>query len=272
MAFPLLWLSIIMVSSFDMETDKIIFVGLPKSGTTSFTEMLTNQLHMKCAHYASHWSSNECRQVQDKFPFPAVTLSSGITWPEVKEHRGWCPYGELVQLAMAEHRAPFYYLFDQLKYHALTQYDCDACSSGMMPQVDALPEIVAAYPDAYFVHNTRNIDAHVKSFINWEQLTTSLKRTGHLDKYPGQNQTNSLSQNVKVFIQHCQDHVRDTFNKVTIDAAKVNSTKILKYIEIPLEAENGLQQFVNFLGLNHTAIHMPHSNHNKHKKRSVEGM
>lgn len=173
---------------------------------------------------------------------PAVRLRTGAVWPVTKAHERMCLFGELVQLAMAEKRKPFFYLHGKMGFRVFTQYDCDQC--GIYPQLDALEEIMLSYPNAYFVHNTRNIESHVRSIMRWGNFTGMLHAVGKLTSYPGQHPSNSVEENVKYLLEYSRNLVRDKFS----------ISSHLRFIEIALEEGSaGLERLIRFVNITSNA-------------------
>ena len=237
----------------------VIFVGFPKSGTTSYTHLFQEKLHMKTAHF-SKWSetgsfTSQCRITNQTIP--AIKLKTGVEWVQTRHHNRMCYFGELVQFALAEGRKPFYYM-ENMGYRVFTQYDCDIC--GIYPQLDALEDILHAYPSARFIHNIRDIKRHVRSILKWGNFTNLLRSAGKLSSYPGQSTSYSDARNVEALLNYARKHTRRVFSmtpdikflEISIDMGSEAVLNILRFLHISydtnltLEEKNSNAKALNF--------------------------
>jgi len=118
----------------------IIFLGLPKCGTMSFTESFN-----AAGYRAVHWTNHTGEYV-----------------------------GELMLQALREGKKLFNYLSD---YNVFTQMDVCLPDKNicLFPQSDLVELIYRQYPDALFVLNYRNTFNHVNSICSWGGLKERLR-------------------------------------------------------------------------------------------------
>lgn len=81
----------------------------------------------------------------------------------------------------------------------------------MCPQVHALKQLVAAYPDAYYIHTRRNSRASIESFY---RMLERYKLMGLLDRYKGQSPNLSLVDNAAIMLEAMQKTIASFFNRL----------------------------------------------------------
>jgi len=126
----------------------IVFLGLPKCGTMSFTESFN-----AAGFRAVHWADKDGHYV-----------------------------GGLMLMALTRGKKLFHHLSD---YDVFTQMDIclpdeDIC---FFPQCSVFELIYRQYPEAKFILNYRNIENHVKSICSWGGLKERLRMCGITDLY-----------------------------------------------------------------------------------------
>lgn len=171
-------LSVTFASNEQQENPKIILVGLPKSGTTSFHQFL-ERLGMTSAHFRAK--------------------KVGIV-------------GEAIMRAKAEGRPLMYYLrnYDAVTEMAFVRFAFRGASSKCyFPQVEDLDRIYEENKDALFILNWRDIDKHAVSMNDFPYYGKILQRTCP-DYLPG-NSTVSWIDRYTQFITKHNDNVRQFF-------------------------------------------------------------
>lgn len=124
----------------------IIFLGLPKCGTMSFTQSFN-----AAGFRAVHWVNDAGEYV-----------------------------GELMLRALREGKKMFHYLSE---YNVLTQMDVCLPDKNicLFPQSDLYELIYRQYPKASFILNHRTTENHVKSIYSWGGLRERLRLFGITD-------------------------------------------------------------------------------------------
>ena len=155
---------------------KIILVGLPKSGTTSF-----HQFFQKIGIKSVHWRS-----------------------PSLK------PSGETILQAKAEGLPLFHYLqdFEAITEYALVRY-ANQQKMCYFPQNSELERIYEENKDALFILNSRDIQKHARS-MNAFAYYGRILQTACPDFLPGTAETPWHDRYVQFITEHNQ-RVRDFF-------------------------------------------------------------
>lgn len=155
------------------KTRKVFVIGFPKCGTVSFHRLMIF-LGYKSAHH----------MVQD-------------------EHVG--------KLMKENHQKGLPLLSGKLEqYNAFTQMDFCTATDSVYPQIEFLEQLIKEHPDGYFILNTRNLDGHIKSILNWENFAKDLEKNGHFQL------GKTLEDHVKAigsWILHHQQRVRQLFQQ-----------------------------------------------------------
>ena len=222
----------------------LIVIGLPKSGTTSVTELL-NLFNIEAVH--QFFSMYNCREI---WPVPAVVVDNGMKWRRIRYPTHKCFIGELIQLAIGEGKDPLFYIFEAGIF-AVTQMD--ACYEiDVWPQIDALPFFIKSYPNAYFVHTIRpNVSAHVNSILYWSDLAERMRINGQLSRFDGQSKENSIQENLEIFVKQSTEIIRSRFH----------AHPEVKYIEVSASDPHSGKRLADFLGIDvPDDFRMPHAN------------
>jgi hypothetical protein len=244
----------------------VVAVRLPKSGSSSLTSFL-NQLDGE--YVAAHWISKGCNhsELEAAYPIPALRLRSGITWKAIKNgdttwkgHKNGtaaCFNAVEIQRAMVDGRPPLSYVMDH-GVNAVVQMDALFGGINIWPQIDALDEILDAYPRARYVHHVRNATEQVSSINRWSDMSSRIDRSGLTSRFPGQSKNNSRDENIALMITNAQKLVRDAFSK--------RPTYLYLEIDIAGDPYAGahLSRFLGFSRI----VTMPHSNKNTKKSDS----
>src|ERR1044072_3920188 len=119
----------------NMHDSKVILLGLPKCGLSSFTEALRT-----IGYNVAFW-------VNDKNEF----------------------FAELVFKAYSEGKKLLHYLSE---YDAITQMDLISIEKSvcLFPKSVFYKELYEQCPDSKFILNYRNIEHHVRSICNWKNM------------------------------------------------------------------------------------------------------
>jgi hypothetical protein len=127
-----------------------------------------------------------------------VTGVRGITdepvyWKPIINEPDGCFVAVLVQRAIAEGKKPFDDMIRVGGYQAFTQIDITKPEQDelfLWPQIDALQNIVDAYPEAYYIH-TRHQEpsGHVSVLDSWNHYLKRLRMTGLLTRFAAAGQS-----------------------------------------------------------------------------------
>lgn len=219
-------------------------VGLPKSGTTSIHDAL-RRLHIKSAHFSV--PARFCN-----YPINEVTVGGNSTkatiWHEVDfsdEPRVSCYVGAVVQSNIAQKLDPMHSLIES-GYRAFAQVDVcyPSFNLNIWPQLDALEEIVEAYPDAYYIHTRRvEVEAHVASIEAWHKMLDRFKDAGMLHKY--------IPDDFKIYHNKTDFELGVIFVKAanTFTAEFFAHRPYLKFLDIYIEDKNAAAKLGHFLGI-----------------------
>lgn len=130
---------------------KIILLGFPKSGTSSFQDLF-ELMGLKSVHW--HYGKNREFHV-----------------------------GSSMYKARSEGKPLFHYL---KQFDCVTQMDvCLNAQLNYWPQVDLLEEIYGQYPDAIYILNTRPTDKILKSIQKWGDLQDRILEYHDIKSYRG---------------------------------------------------------------------------------------
>ena len=179
----------------------IINLGMPKSGTTSL-DFALKKLHVKTSHQV-YWCDDKWT------PLNKTTVGGNFTekivWPSVWKNiyvstcqERCCFLGIEMQRAISQHLPPLQTLINK-GYRAFTQLD--VCypndpnvfyklSSGLciFPQVDALEDIVRAYPNALYIYTHRiKFSSHILSIRDYNGMLDRFKSAGYLSRWASQS-------------------------------------------------------------------------------------
>lgn len=194
------------------KTRKVFIVGLPKCATISFHHTLTF-MGYKSAHHI----------VNDEYVGKIM----------LENHR----QGKPLTSGKLE------------KYNAFTQMDfCDRTES-VYPQMTLLEELIKQHPDGYFILNTRDLDGHISSILNWETFAQDLERNGHFKL--GRTLEDHVQAVGKWILDH-QEKVRKTF------AETYPNVSFLELRIDDAEVEDKLKVFFGS-----PKLMFPHLNHNR---------
>ena len=188
----------------------VINVGLPKSGTESLHFALQS-VGIKSAHYLV--DPRICSMI---YPVSSVTVGghyvNKTTYPTISSglrivnsrHESICSVAVAAQHSLTKHRSPFFYMVVS-GYRGFAEIDYIDSINGIviMPMYEMIDELFKSYPKAHFIH-TRRVFAstHVASMAASYHILEKLKKTGCLNKFPGQaNLKSGRSNNISHFIK-----------------------------------------------------------------------
>ena len=160
-----------------------------------------------------------------------------------------CYVGEVMQRAIAQGLPPLDTIIG-LGYRAFTQLDVCRGDGCFFPQVEAIAEITAAYPHAYYIHTRRmSSEAHALSMDAWDGMLGRFARGGYLSRYPGQSPSNSQLDNGRIMIEAMQ--------KATLDFFRDHGQG-LRFIDVSIEESDTEAKLRAFLGT--PDLHVDHKN------------
>jgi hypothetical protein len=203
----------------------IIGVGLPKSGSKSISKFINDN----CAGgHAVHWTTSFCPT--EIYPIPAVRLPNNVTWPKLEKSHAinGCYIGPLIQRAIADGKKPLEYVL-MYGVNAVLQMDVAVHYMSIWPQIDALDLILDAYPDALYIHHTRDTEKQIASLHRWYDIGARMQDHGMLSRFPGQTEHNNQDQNMEIFIATARSIVRKAFLQ----------RPHLHYLEVDFERDQG---------------------------------
>jgi len=194
-------------------TRPIILLGLPLSGHHIIHDAL-----MQAKVRSSHNDMNRhAATLCNRWPVPEATVGDRIignkTWPQIPMTPE-CFVGISIQRAIAENRPPLDELL-HLGYRAFSQLDSCHGSLCTFPQYEALTQIAAAYPDAYFVYTKKHtVDSHTNALVahaEWDDLLRRYEKAGYLGQFPGQSKDKSARDNAVIMLSAMQDRISGFF-------------------------------------------------------------
>ena len=193
----------------------IIVLSLPLSGHHVLNEGLL-ALEIKTSHNeVNRYASKLCAT----WPIPSVHVgghgTANVTWPQLNENHLGCYVGQVIQLAVGQGVPPLKPLID-LGYRAFTQLDVCRGDGCFFPQVEAIAEITAAYPHAYYIHTRRSsLAEHAAALSVWQREGDNLlgryEQAGYLRRYPGQSEQKSVLDNAQMMLTEQTRIILDFF-------------------------------------------------------------
>jgi hypothetical protein len=242
------------------DTHPIILLGLPKSGTTSVSQFLSN-FNIFNAHQSIGIPSEACSEI---YPLKQVTVDHGIIWKSKKTSPSpsSCHTSELIQAAISQNKEPLHYLF-QNEIFAVTQLDTCLDSIDIWPQIDSLSYLLKAYPHAYYIHTIRNRIDHARSIKNWGNLSDRMAQNGHLSRFPEQSPSLSKEENLLIFIDKAREIVQQKFLHHSPQSPSLNPSQIKNYLELDVSDPSAGIKLAMFLNLKFESwehMTMPHLN------------
>lgn len=176
-----------------------------------------------------------------------------------------CYVGILIQKAMSKLLPPLEYLTNA-GYQAIAQMDvCYQSNSiaadiSIYPQVDAIETLIAAYPDAYFIHTKRSsISTHVASLAASIGMLDCMKNAGLFSRFEGQIASNSDTDNAEVMVA--------AMTQLTVNA--FSNVPGVKFLSITIEDQDAPSTIAEFLGLDSFTLEHTKSTHSKRKPTSA---
>ena len=171
----------------------IINVGMPKSGTSSL-DYAFEELKISTAHQEFSCSSDAWEEVSDVIV--GGNSTEKVKWGRFSEtHHCYppcCFIGAEIQRAISLNLPPLHLPLER-GYRAFTQLDIcypDKQKKGLcvFPQVDALENIVNAYPHAFYIYTHRaNFSAHAVSIRDFHGMLGRFKTVGYLNRWNSQS-------------------------------------------------------------------------------------
>lgn len=258
----------------------IILVGLPKSGTTSIHDALL-RLKIKSAHFEA--KPTFCKHHANFYPVPAVNVgrftSSGVSndinnnnnnnsvsnsslpslsstspktsmqWSQVDEITGMkCYVGIVIQRAIADGLHPLEPFVDK-GYRAFAQMDVcyPSFNISVWPQIDALQNLVASYPDAYYILTRRTeVSAHAASMMAWHHMAERFKEAGLLNRFTNNNNEGGVNRHNKTDYELLENFIKG----VTFYTEEFFERRpYLKFLDIYIEDKQAAQKIAWFLGI-----------------------
>ena len=194
-------------------TRPIILLGLPLSGHHIIHDALM-QANVRSSH---NEMNRHAATLCNRWPVPEATVGDRVignkTWPQIPMMPE-CFVGISIQRAIAENRAPLDELL-HLGYRAFSQLDSCHGSLCTFPQYEALTQIAAAYPDAYFVYTKKHtMDAHTNALVahaEWDDLLRRYEKAGYLSQFSGQSKDKSARENAVIMLSAMQDRISSFF-------------------------------------------------------------
>jgi hypothetical protein len=175
-----------------------------------------------------------CSGAHTIVPVPAVNVSSGdirSTWNEVTTSDG-CYVGLFIQKAISSSGKPPFQLIQQIgrerneNLEAFFQLDiCRAQPRNfcIFPQVYALDQITAAYPDAYYLLTRRRNSMHQAEAMHTggnervhevhRDKLSLYQHYGYLSRFAGQSPQKSLVENGALMVEGMHNITRSYFLK-----------------------------------------------------------
>lgn len=235
----------------DKPAATIILVGLPKSGTTAMHDGLLEKGVLSAHQRLEEHVHLLCPPV----PIDAVKVGGNgtktVVWHNIPEPLPHCFVGAIIQRALSNHLPPLYYLQEK-GYRAFTQLDvCYPPQICMYPQFEAIQQITAAYPDAYYVHTRRiTVDAHAGSWAAWnpgkwfghkaeDSFLDRMKENGFLNAFPSQSKNQSDLENLKHFIRETTKETVAFFEK----------RPHLRFLDVIIEDPKAAEKVGTFLNM-----------------------
>mmetsp|Transcript_22497 Transcript_22497/g.32852 ORF Transcript_22497/g.32852 Transcript_22497/m.32852 type:complete len:272 (+) Transcript_22497:98-913(+) len=242
-------------SLFPQGKDMIIVFSMPKSGTTSLNNFF-NGSGYRTVHFLF-----SCDDLV--YPVPKVTLKN-TTWKQWTLHdvgpvltrlydkgRGVCPAGLYVQQALVEKKDPFHY-FLKKGHRVIIETNFRGYGKSdraIYPQIDALDNILDAYPQATYVVYQRNITNHISSLMAWSHSTfvTNLRLSHYVPR------SVSSESNANVIRYFIESYYENTLNKLR--------SKGIPFIHADVEDEESLYMLKSKLGI-HNDMFVGHDKSN----------
>lgn len=197
----------------------IINLGLMKSGTTTLTNFLR-----RCGIMSEHYFANEvcCQDMQS---VPRVVLKDGLVW-EAHNNIDKCYVGAVIQKELSEGRRPLSCL---LEHDIISFTQMDTYQLNLYPQLEAIDTILDSYPEAYYLHTTReNPFVHADSIMNWFDLSDAIKNRSYLNLLSRVHDLDKLSDFDKMvhFVRAANGRVRAAFQRRGRGAYKVLNVQV----------------------------------------------
>lgn len=187
----------------------------------------------------AHWDVDD-HICSDIYPVAEISVGNNIRWDRVRR-ADRCYVGVLIQKAISNDLPPLQYL-TEAGYTAMAQMD--VCypkeDLSIFPQVDAIEEMIIAYPEAYYIHTRRsNLASHVASMAAWHGMLERLKDAGWLSRFEGQSNKFSDAQNGEIMIEAMSNITTSAFSRYPE----------VKFLEVLIEDPGAADAVASFLGL-----------------------
>ena len=224
----------------------IINLGLPKSGTTSFHDGVM-RLGVKSLHQELLKLNTKRKFCGDNiFPIKSTIVGGNTTvalkWQKIKNSKS-CTIGMLIQNYLTLNERPFdRFIADG--YRSFAQLD--VCFMGnkicIIPQLDALENIVNAYPNAYYVHTKRSsAERHVASIDAWFNMLDRFNTGGLLKRFKGQSPNNTKQENGIIMINEIHQQTLLFFSR----------RPQVKFLDVCIEDKDANKTIAAFLNITH---------------------
>jgi hypothetical protein len=197
-----------------------------------------------------------------------MVSTNGVStiWPAFNQSDG-CYIGLVIQKAISNGEKPLDRMIDR-GYRTFTQID--VCQPEpefgycMYPQFEALDQLTVAYQDAYYIHSLRDPLEHAISLsrksLREYTLLDRFKEMNYLNRFPGQSDTLSDLENMKIAIENMSKTVMAYFQ----------ARPDLKYLSYRLEEDDNVisEKVRRFLDL--PEFRMVHANTGKYHQLERE--
>jgi len=160
----------------------------------------------------------------------------------------------VIQSNIVNRLAPLHSLIES-GYQAFAQVDVcyPSFNLNIWPQLDALEEIVAAYPDAYYIHTRRvEVEAHVASIEAWHKMLDRFKASGLLHKYIPSYLHNTTDFALGLLFVKAANKFTENF---------FAHRPYLKFLDIYIEDKNAAAKLASFLEVENLELMHDNSGH-----------
>ena len=222
---------------------RIILLGFPKSGTSSFQSLL------KSINYKTiHWILN-------KKDYPLIyqqILDDGYVLTEIEKKREGALLGNIIRFNKNNNNKLLKYLDD----FSITEISCSSDQdNAYWPQLFDYKRLISENKDAYFILNWREFDLWYDSMVRWNKYNERL--VNHYKKVEEKFETYELDNYYKLFKIHSIHYIN------IVSYFKNNPNLKMCIYDIMRDNVSKLEEFLNIKNLNlKEMLILPTNNYN----------
>ena len=237
----------------------VINVGLPKSGTESLHFALTN-VGIRSGHY--YVDPKLCSMI---YPIRSITVGGHYVnetiYPRIDSGTHFynsrrepiCSLAIVMQHTISKNKPPLFTMInDGYRGFAELDYIDEINDISIFPMFEMIDELFKYYPKAHYVHTRRvTPETHVSSMSVSYHILEKLKKTGWLNKFPEQSNSNNDFDNGVIFVKKVTN--------ITISAFKKRPD--IRFLDLCIDCpgSDNTKQLRNFLGVNNLVYSHTHS-------------